>query len=196
MLREEQHRLKKVIEKQLKMIEQLQSQIRALKDQVSQEESSSQVLRGEVCAKEQTLLELHTAMNQLSAQNQDLMEQKVTLQERLEELGLDRSSCPLQPAGARLTQRLHGEMASCLGDLRSLCNVLTQQAQGRDPNLSLLLGITPPPAVMEQMEDWLSSEVLQKKLAEAQQLRRDVEELRTTVSDRYAQDMGENCITQ
>lgn len=48
----------------------------------------------------------------------------------------------------------------------------------------------------EQVEDWLSPEVLQRKLTEAQQLRRDVEELRTTISDRYAQDMGENCITQ
>lgn len=54
----------------------------------------------------------------------------------------------------------------------------------------------PPPPVGEQWEDWLSPEGLQKKLLEAQQLRRDVEELRTTVSDRYAQDMGENCITQ
>ena len=53
-----------------------------------------------------------------------------------------------------------------------------------------------PPTAGEQLEDWLSPEVLQKKLVEAKQLRRDVEELRTTVSDRYAQDMGENCTTQ
>lgn len=53
-----------------------------------------------------------------------------------------------------------------------------------------------PPPIAEQVEDWLSPEVLQRKLTEAQQLRRDVEELRTTISDRYAQDMGENCITQ
>lgn len=53
-----------------------------------------------------------------------------------------------------------------------------------------------PPPLTDPCEDWLSSEVLQRKLAEAQQLRRDVEQLRTTISDRYAQDMGENCITQ
>ena len=52
------------------------------------------------------------------------------------------------------------------------------------------------PPLADSCEDWLSSEVLQRKLAEAQQLRRDVEQLRTTISDRYAQDMGENCITQ
>ncbi|KAK0140708.1 Centrosomal protein [Merluccius polli] len=190
-LRDEQHRLKKVIEKQHRMMEQLGSQLRALEEQVSQEDSGSQALREEMFAKERSLLELRTAMKE----NQDLMDKNLTLQERMGEpewKHTHQAAPALQPAGARLTQRLHGEMSSCLCDLRSLCNVLTQRSQGQDPNLSLLLGITGPLYV----EDWLSPEVLQKKLVEVQQLRRDVEELRTTVSDRYAQDMGENCITQ
>ncbi|TMS10470.1 Centrosomal protein of 85 kDa [Larimichthys crocea] len=107
-----------------------------------------------------------------------------------------RRPLPCSRPGARLTQRLHVEIASCLSDLRSLCSILTQRAQGQDPNLSLLLGLTSPPLVTEQAEDWMSPEVLQKKLVEAQQLRRDVEELRNVILDRYAQDMGENCITQ
>ncbi|XP_006795961.1 centrosomal protein of 85 kDa isoform X2 [Neolamprologus brichardi] len=163
-LKEEQQRLKKVIEKQHRMMEQLGSQIQALEEQISQEESSSQALREEVLAKEQNVLELHTAMK--------------------------------EPAGANLTKRLHAEIASCLSDLRSLCSILTQRAQGQDPNLSLLLGLTSPPSVAEHGEDWMNPEVLQKKLVEVQQLRRDVEELRNVILDRYAQDMGENCITQ
>ncbi|XP_005945268.1 centrosomal protein of 85 kDa isoform X2 [Haplochromis burtoni] len=163
-LKEEQQRLKKVIEKQHRMMEQLGSQIQALEEQISQEESSSQALREEVLAKEQNMLELHTAMK--------------------------------EPAGANLTKRLHTEIASCLSDLRSLCSILTQRAQGQDPNLSLLLGLTSPPSVAEHGEDWMNPEVLQKKLVEVQQLRRDVEELRNVILDRYAQDMGENCITQ
>uniref|UniRef100_A0A672MEM0 Centrosomal protein 85 n=1 Tax=Sinocyclocheilus grahami TaxID=75366 RepID=A0A672MEM0_SINGR len=195
-LKEEHQRLKKVIEKQLRIMEQLGSQIRTLEEQLSQEECSSQALREEVAEKEESLLQLRTAMKELSAQNQELMENNLTLQERLqgEEAPSGRG---LLPMGARLTQKLYGEMAACLCDLRSLCNVLTQRAQGHNPNLSMLLGIaSAPPPVGEQWEDWLSPEGLQKKLQEAQQLRRDVEELRTTVSDRYAQDMGENCITQ
>uniref|UniRef100_A0A3Q1EA10 Centrosomal protein 85 n=1 Tax=Acanthochromis polyacanthus TaxID=80966 RepID=A0A3Q1EA10_9TELE len=198
-LREEQQRLKKVIEKQHRMMEQLGSQIQALEEQISQEENSSQALREEVLAKEQNMLELHTAMKELSAQNQELMEQNLTLQEQMsdpEQRSSNQASSVLQPAGARLTQRLHVEIASCLSDLRSLCSILTQRAQGQDPNLSLLLGLTAPPAVAEQDEDWMNPEVLQKKLVEAQQLRRDVEELRNVILDRYAQDMGENCITQ
>uniref|UniRef100_A0A3Q0RTT2 Centrosomal protein 85 n=1 Tax=Amphilophus citrinellus TaxID=61819 RepID=A0A3Q0RTT2_AMPCI len=195
-LREEQQRLKKVIEKQHRMMEQLGSQIQ---EQISQEESSSQALREEVLAKEQNVLELHTAMKELSAQNQELMEQNLTLQEQMsdpEQKSTNQASSVLQPAGANLTKRLHVEIASCLSDLRSLCSILTQRAQGQDPNLSLLLGLTSPPSMAEQDEDWMNPEVLQKKLVEAQQLRRDVEELRNVILDRYAQDMGENCITQ
>ncbi|XP_051575762.1 centrosomal protein of 85 kDa-like isoform X2 [Myxocyprinus asiaticus] len=201
-LKEEQQRLKKVIEKQLRRMEQLGSQIRTLEEQLSQEECSSQSLREEVAEKDEAVLQLRSAMKELSLQNQELMEHNLTLQEHpqgeesLSGHGLSERSAPLLPAGARLTQRLYGEMASCLCDLRSLCNVITQRAHGRDPNLSMLLGIASPPPVAEQWEDCLSPEGLQKKLHEAQQLRRDVEELRTTISDRYAQDMGENCITQ
>uniref|UniRef100_A0A8B9HHW0 Centrosomal protein 85 n=1 Tax=Astyanax mexicanus TaxID=7994 RepID=A0A8B9HHW0_ASTMX len=104
--------------------------------------------------------------------------------------------CCSSPAGVQLTQQLHREMAACLSDLSSLCSVLTHTAHGKDPNLSLLLGISSVPVVLDQCDDWNSPAVLQKKLQEALQLRRDVEALRTTVSDRYAQDMGDNCTTQ
>lgn len=41
-----------------------------------------------------------------------------------------------------------------------------------------------------------STEALTQKLSDVHQLRRDIDELRTTLSDCYAQDMGDNCITQ
>ena len=44
--------------------------------------------------------------------------------------------------------------------------------------------------------DLQKPDVIRRKLEEVQQLRRDIEDLRTTMSDRYAQDMGENCVTQ
>jgi centrosomal protein CEP85 len=33
------------------------------------------------------------------------------------------------------------EMSFCLLDLKALCSILTQRAQGKEPNLALLLGI-------------------------------------------------------
>ncbi|XP_026861152.2 centrosomal protein of 85 kDa isoform X2 [Electrophorus electricus] len=197
-LKGEQQRLKKVIEKQLRMMEHLGSQIRSVQQHLGEEESSSQALREELDSKQQELHQLRTAMKELSTQNQDLMEQSVSLRERLQAVegpvGSEMAST-LQPSVGCLTQQLHREMAACLRDLRSLCSVLTQRAQGHDPNLSLLLGISSP-TVSEVCEDWCSSAVLQRKLQEALQLRHDVEELRTTVSNRYAQDMGDNCTTQ
>lgn len=202
-LKEEQQKLKKVIEKQLRMMEQLGSQIRSVQQQVCEEESSSQALREELEVKEKELLQLHSAVKELSLQNQDLMEEGVSLRERLQASGGSADGGvrwevggALQPAGVQLTQQLHREMAACLSDLSSLCSVLTHTAHGKDPNLSLLLGISSVPVVLEQCDDWHSPAVLQRKLQEALQLRRDVEALRTTVSDRYAQDMGDNCTTQ
>ncbi|KAG9283854.1 centrosomal protein of 85 kDa [Astyanax mexicanus] len=198
-LREEQQKLKKVIEKQLRMMEQLGSQIRSVQQQLCEEESSSQALREELEVKEKELLQLHSAMKELLVQNQDLMEQGVGLRERLQASGGwadGEVGGALQLAGVQLTQQLHREMAACLSDLSSLCSVLTHTAHGKDPNLSLLLGISSVPVVLDQCDDWNSPAVLQKKLQEALQLRRDVEALRTTVSDRYAQDMGDNCTTQ
>lgn len=48
----------------------------------------------------------------------------------------------------------------------------------------------------EETENDHSPEALTKKLSDVCQLRRDIDELRTAISDRYAQDMGDNCVTQ
>lgn len=76
---------------------------------------------------------------QLSVQNQDLIEKNLTLQERLRQAEL--TAQPLPAETAHLAQELHTELASCLQDLQSVYSIVTQRAQGKDPNLSLLLGI-------------------------------------------------------
>lgn len=76
---------------------------------------------------------------QLSVQNQELIEKNLTLQERLRQAQV--TAQPLPADAARLAQELHGELASCLQDLQSVYSIVTQRAQGKDPNLSLLLGI-------------------------------------------------------
>lgn len=48
----------------------------------------------------------------------------------------------------------------------------------------------------KEKDDLLNADVLVKKLMEVKQLHKEVEDLRTAISDRYAQDMGDNCITQ
>lgn len=184
--------LRKIIEKQQQKMDQLRSQVQSLEQEVAQEEGTSQALKEEAQRRETVLQQLRTAVKELSVQNQDLIEKNLTLQEHL------RQSQPGSPNStdiAQLTFELHQELASCLQDLQAVCSIVTQRAQGHDPNLSLLLGIHSTQHLETQL-DLQKPDVIRKKLEEVQQLRHDIEDLRTTMSDRYAQDMGENCVTQ
>ncbi|XP_072890674.1 centrosomal protein of 85 kDa isoform X1 [Hemitrygon akajei] len=183
----------KIIDKQQKKTEQLSSQIQALEERVTQEEGTSQGLREELSGKENESHLLRKAMKELSAQNQELIEKNLTLQEQLGQVDQNKQ---LPSECVQLTEKLHRELARSLRDLQAICSILTQRTQGKDPNLSLLLGIQSMHYTSAEEGDWQSVEQLTKKLAEVRQLGRDIDELRTMISDRYAQDMGDNCITQ
>ncbi|KAM8792206.1 centrosomal protein of 85 kDa isoform 1-T2 [Rhynchonycteris naso] len=184
--------LQKIVEKQQQKIDQLRSQEQSLERQVAQEEGTSQALREEAQRRETALQQLRVAVKELSAQNQDLIEKNLTLQENLRQA---QPGAPSSPDIAQLASELHQELASCLQDLQAVCSVVTQRAQGHDPNLSLLLGIHSAQHPGTPL-DLQKPDVIRRKLEEVQQLRHDIEDLRTTMSDRYAQDMGENCVTQ
>ncbi|XP_072357116.1 centrosomal protein of 85 kDa isoform X2 [Scyliorhinus torazame] len=186
-------RAMKIIDKQQKKMEQLISQIQTLEECVAQEEGTSQGLREELSGKENGSQLLRKAMKELSAQNQELIERNLTLQEQVGQLD---QSKKLPSESMQLLERLHLELARSLHDLQAICNILTQRAQGKDPNLSLLLGIQSMHCSNAEEGDWQNMELLTKRLTEVRQLGRDIDELRTRISDRYAQDMGDNCITQ
>ncbi|XP_040474977.1 centrosomal protein of 85 kDa isoform X4 [Ursus maritimus] len=184
--------LRKIVEKQQQKMDQLRLQVQSLEQEVAQEEGTSQALKEEAQRRETALQQLRTAVKELSVQNQDLIEKNLTLQEHLRWAQPGSLS---SPDTAHLAFELHQELANCLQDLQAVCSIVTQRAQGHDPNLSLLLGIHSAQHPGTQL-DLQKPDVIKRKLEEVQQLRRDIEDLRTTMSDRYAQDMGENCVTQ
>ncbi|XP_057556972.1 centrosomal protein of 85 kDa isoform X2 [Hippopotamus amphibius kiboko] len=188
----ERDSLRKIVEKQQQKIDQLRSQVQSLEQEVAQEEGTSQALKEEAQRRETALQQLRTAVKELSVQNQDLIEKNLMLQEHLRQAQSGSSS---SSDTAQLAFELHQELASCFQDLQAVCSIVTQRAQGHDPNLSLLLGIHSAQHPGTQL-DFQKPDVIRRKLEEVQQLRRDIEDLRTTMSDRYAQDMGENCVTQ
>ncbi|XP_067581021.1 centrosomal protein of 85 kDa isoform X2 [Pseudorca crassidens] len=145
-----------------------------------------------IVEKQQQKIDQLRSQVQLSVQNQDLIEKNLTLQEHLRQA---QSGSPSSSDTAQLAFELHQELARCLQDLQAVCSIVTQRAQGHDPSLSLLLGIHSTQHAGTQL-DFQKPDVIRRKLEEVQQLRRDIEDLRTTMSDRYAQDMGENCVTQ
>ncbi|KAM4795843.1 centrosomal protein of 85 kDa [Rhinophrynus dorsalis] len=191
-LQKERECLKKVAESQKKKMEQMYNQVKGLKEQISQEEGTGQALKEEAQRKETALQQLRTAMKELVVQNQDLMEQNVTLQERLRQAGGVEQSVGLE-TGNLLT--MYRELNLCLKDLNSICNLMSQRMEGKDPNLSLLLGIHSVP-VTEDQDGTMDQPCFESHLNGVRQLKRNIEELRTAISDRYAQDMGDNCITQ
>ncbi|KAM3935852.1 centrosomal protein of 85 kDa [Leptodactylus fuscus] len=187
----EQDCLQKVIEMHKKKMEQMCNKVKDLEEQVCQEEAIGQALKEESHQKEAALQQLKAAVRDLAAQNQDLMERNVTVQEQLR-LALLKA----QPSDMRSSQlfTLYKEMNLCLKNLRSICCLLSQRVQGVDPNLSMLLGVHSSASVDEEEDlDDLSAD---KYLSGVEKLKREIEELRTTISDCYAQDMGDNCITQ
>ncbi|XP_051234517.1 centrosomal protein of 85 kDa-like isoform X1 [Dicentrarchus labrax] len=88
--------------------------------------------------------------------------------------------------------RLLKEMSLCLLDLQALCSILAQRAQGKEPNLSVLLGMKSLSVSAEEGDcrEKVEDE-LRFKLLEVSQLRRDIDGLRKTISDCYAQYMGD-----
>ncbi|KAM6173266.1 centrosomal protein of 85 kDa isoform 1-T1 [Erethizon dorsatum] len=192
-LQKECDSLRKIVEKQQQKMDQLCLQVQSLEQEMAQEEGTSQALKEEAQRRETALQQLRSAVKELSVQNQDLIEKNLTLQEHLR---LAQQRSPSSSDAAQLAFELHQELANCLQDLQAVCSIVTQRAQGHDPNLSLLLGIHSAQHPGEIQPDLQKPDVIRRKLEEVQQLRRDIEDLRTTMSDRYAQDMGENCATQ
>ncbi|XP_040277827.1 centrosomal protein of 85 kDa [Bufo bufo] len=191
-LHKEQDCLQKVIENHKKRMEQMCSKIKGLEEQVGQEEATGQALKEESQQKEAALQQLKAAVKDLATQNQDLMESNVTMQEQLRLASLKSQPLDVQ-AGQLFT--LYKEMNRCQKDLRSICCLLSQRVEGVDPNLSMLLGVHSTTGLHEQEED-VELFSVERYLNGIDKLKKDIEELRTTISDCYAQDMGDNCITQ
>ncbi|KAM8975948.1 centrosomal protein of 85 kDa [Pelodytes ibericus] len=191
-LHKERECLKKVLESQKKKMEQLCGRVKELEEQVSQEEGTGQALKEESQRKENALQQLKEAVKELAVQNQDLMERNVFLQEQLHQTGVGEQLSSLTES--TLLMSLNRELHVCLKDMKSICCLLSQRVQGMDPNLSMLLGIHSTP--ISENDELLDSTSLEKHLKGVRQLKRDIDDLRTSISDHYAQDMGDNCITQ
>ncbi|KAK2864297.1 hypothetical protein Q7C36_003451 [Tachysurus vachellii] len=170
-LLEQQSHNSTLIDSQKQQIDRLTLELTALEKRLQKERAITQ--------------ELH---KQLIEREEDLKMLSKSVQQKQQHVD---NNTGLPEAGSLLK-----EMSLCLLDLKALCNILTQRAQGKEPNLALLLGIKSMSCSSEESETPPVEDGLQAKLLEVRQLREDIDELRTIISDRYAQDMGENCVTQ
>ncbi|XP_006839952.1 PREDICTED: centrosomal protein of 85 kDa-like [Chrysochloris asiatica] len=194
-LREQNENASKIIDSQQVEIDGMILEIQSMQGKLSKEKLTTQKMVEELEKKERNIQRLTEAL----LGNQRETEDTCTSLDQGQEADQSRqqmilSKCPL--FDLTVIDQLFKEMSYCLFDLKALCSILNQRAQGKEPNLSLLLGIRSMNCSAEETENDHSPETLTKKLSDVCQLRRDIDELRTTISDRYAQDMGDNCITQ
>ncbi|XP_066532465.1 centrosomal protein of 85 kDa-like [Hoplias malabaricus] len=178
-LLEQQSQNNMLIDSQKQQIDKLTLELVALEKRLQKERGTSQELRKQLDEREEDL----EALSHSFQQNQRPEE---------EEVSRPAPGPVLQEAGPLLK-----EMSLCLLDLKALCSILTQRAQGKEPNLALLLGIKSMSCSSDENEKPSAEEgSLRAKLLEVCQLRKDIDDLRIIISDRYAQDMGDNCVTQ
>ncbi|OPJ73133.1 centrosomal protein of-like [Patagioenas fasciata monilis] len=188
-LKEKNEKASKVIDNQQNQIAGLLLDMQSMQETLLQEKLVVQKMTNDLEEKDKSIEQL----NKVLSENQRLMEENASLKEQMRQMEQSR-----QPVSEKMpvADQLFKEMSHCLFDLKALCSILTQRAQGKEPNLSLLLGIRSLSCSAEENENYHSTETLSKKLLDVCQLRKDIDELRTIMSDRYAQDMGDNCITQ
>nr|XP_048280956.1 centrosomal protein of 85 kDa-like isoform X2 [Myodes glareolus] len=194
-LREQNATASKIIESQQDEINRMILEIQSMQGDLSKEKRTAQSMGEELGRKEGSFQRLTEALLENQRQTREtysLLDQSQESEQS--ELQTLRSKWPL--FDLTVIDQLFKEMSYCLFDLKALCSILNQRAQGKEPNLSLLLGIRSMNCSPEETENDHSPEAFTKKLSDVCQLRRDIDELRTTISDRYAQDMGDNCVTQ
>ncbi|KAI4801769.1 hypothetical protein KUCAC02_019640 [Chaenocephalus aceratus] len=131
-------------------------------------------------------------LKRLEVENTDLLEQKYH-SSRVGDSGLlvELPEVELPEVG-----RLLKEMSLCLLDLQALCSILAQRAQGKEPNLSLLLGMKSLSVSAEESDSREEvEEELRGKLLEVARLRGDIDDLWRSISERYAQGQGDSCVS-
>uniref|UniRef100_A0A2K5EKU1 Centrosomal protein 85 like n=2 Tax=Aotus nancymaae TaxID=37293 RepID=A0A2K5EKU1_AOTNA len=194
-LRQQNETASKIIDSQQDEIDRMILEIQCMQGKLSKEKMTTQKMMEELEKKERNLQRLTKAL----LENQRQTDETSSLLDQGQEADQSRQQTVLSKRplfDLTVIDQLFKEMSCCLFDLKALCSVLNQRAQGKEPNLSLLLGIRSMNCSAEETENDHSAETLTKKLSDVCQLRRDIDELRTTISDRYAQDMGDNCVTQ
>ncbi|XP_020626663.1 centrosomal protein of 85 kDa-like [Orbicella faveolata] len=197
-LQGELDRTKKALEakhKKMKALHyQTQKEQKNLEERLAQEEEMVNALREELVTKGNSLDEVKKAVKDIASHNQDLLEENLNLQCRCEQLQKLSSKEKLESQ-----RKLWKELSECTAELKSVVQVCRERKQGKDPDMSILLGLRSTTTDEEEADSKDSSDdvdVIKSKINGVQQLRLDVEDLRKFICDQYAEDIGNNCRMQ
>ncbi|CAN0144880.1 unnamed protein product [Lampetra fluviatilis] len=207
-LRDDCDRARKIMENQQRRLDALAQQ-RAEQEAVERERAGGaarehHALRLQAEERDARVHELLVAVKGLTAEKEGLFSRCLELQERLEGAAGPGAEGPGDEGPGdegpgEVVVEVVTELCAAQREMRVLCDVMAAHAQGRQPDLSQLLGLHAGPAVTSAEEAssratgagaWAATR------SRACRLRADVEALRAVVADRCAQDVGDSCITQ
>ncbi|XP_058952462.2 centrosomal protein of 85 kDa-like [Pocillopora verrucosa] len=197
-LQVELDRTKKALENKHKKMKtlhcQTQKEQKSLEERLTQEEEMVHALRDELVAKENSLEEVRKAVKEIASHNQDLLEENLNLQCRCEQLQILNSKEKLESQ-----RKLWKELSECTAELTAVVQVCRERREGKDPDMSVLLGLRSTSMDEDDSESKDTSDdvdAVKSKVNQVQRLRSDVEDLRRFISDQYAEDIGNNCRMQ
>ncbi|XP_027052530.1 centrosomal protein of 85 kDa-like [Pocillopora damicornis] len=197
-LQVELDRTKKALENKHKKMKtlhcQTQKEQKSLEERLTQEEEMVHALRDELVAKENSLEEVRKAVKEIASHNQDLLEENLNLQCRCEQLQILNSKEKLESQ-----RKLWKELSECTAELTAVVQVCRERREGKDPDMSVLLGLRSTSMDEDDSESKDTSDdvdAVKSKINQVQRLRSDVEDLRKFISDQYAEDIGNNCRMQ
>ncbi|KAL3881151.1 hypothetical protein ACJMK2_027609 [Sinanodonta woodiana] len=180
-----------------------QNDFRQLEERLLQEEEAVHALREEARLKDEQIQKLKKTIKELASKNQDLMDQNLILKEQIKHMEQQTTD-----DNQRLQRQLVHEMGICFLELQSLIQICMERAEGKDPNMSLLLGVRS--SVMDDDEGETGAvggdgrrvqregQTLKQWLSKVKELREEVDRLRSMICNKYAEDLGENinCVVQ
>ncbi|XP_062511618.1 centrosomal protein of 85 kDa-like isoform X2 [Corticium candelabrum] len=169
-------------------------QCKSLEQRLQQEEDTVTALRTSLATAEEELVKTKATLRTLTDNNQELLDKTLTLQDQLTLRTSHADDCARDLQSAAM--KLQSLMKSSIQDLRDLVNCGMEVADGRDPNLNMLLGtdMRSLPSESHLLEESDPITGVQMLIGTVDHLQRDIESLRTYIRDAYAERMGRTAV--
>ena len=167
-----------------------QESMKKLQQRLSLEEDTVTALRKEISTKELSISELKSRTKQLLSQYQDVVKENMDINDNLKKLQIKNSKETVET-----NRNVYKQLRRNVNKLKDIMRLYYQRKEGRDLDLSLLLGTG-------ASADRSSNGNQEKSLSDdVDDLTNDIDEFQKFLADEYAEELannleGNNCITQ
>jgi len=186
---DEKHKLEEQVRRLGGLVEDTNKQLQITSTNLRQANASIGMLELELKKKTETNTTLTVKLDKFGAEIQNLRSN-------------NESTARLDGHYTRLTR----SMGKCISELSSLHELCNQVMGGGDPNISVLLGVREVGGTFSPLDRDISNLTIDDKLdlvrtqmEELSRVQRELEELRTRITDKYAENLADNmnsCHTQ